>query len=626
MPYENTKINFIFLRSLKGIERFDVDDMLSKGLNPFANVDLTNAKAGPNDGGPENLFLHTLYVNDEEAVIKILRHTEKIRKPIDLSQPYPCDEAEKRQLPMSTLQYAIKVCKPDIQKLLCEYQAKHFPADQNANKSMAEIFNQKFQEKGNAGKYQMNTSGISVLESISIQHLVFNRTIYAPSEDDEDEANDFFSDWLWQLPSVPMPNLPRYIAGSDENQLKVKINIHNHAMATLLAHGFDPNLKGESGISTARLLQDLVHARTNQQELAQFIRRMKFDKRISNITIVDLGDGTYGLEFSLTNMFFAHRITMVCIFNHKPLEELQLQAKKLMPAVTPPVNRQLVQFQRQLQNHETRLLKNEEQTERNTQDIKQIFAKLNRFTESKYFEAIDNLQAYPFHQGVFVALHKKLESFIRQKGDASLRVFPALPSGQRWMAAQAAATLFSIGGQLCPVPYASILPGLAQAALSAYTEFDNSRQNKAIFNFDMNPHAMATFISSRLSAEAMLRYGNKPATTKAIAGSKAIVNSSKFVDPDAVVNSLFAKVKSQLAQVRNHKFGDAIEAIVFLCDTAITDLRNSRTSSDSLTMSNHSGGGLALLTDSPQRNKQLQQTPRRVQTTSKNAGGRCAVM
>ncbi len=572
MPYNNTKVNFTFLRRLKRLNIEDVDYLLQNGLEPFSTVNQRHELAGPRDGGPAHLFMHALFVSDEEAIIKILNYTVKTGRLFDFSQACPNHDPD-NSMPMNALQYAAKYCAPDIITLICDYQEKHFPEGVKANKPISDILNRKFNEKDQTGKYALTTLAISLIQNISIHNLIFARGSCTIDSDDDLNMRSLINEWLFLAPyesRSPATSSRASIHQLRRMKLKLKIGAPTKVLMLLTErYGLNLDSQIDRGMSAAEFLIALGRAKRSRESWGKISKLLKYESnRIFGLISID-SDVPHAIQSAnVTNLFFSDELTVTFIPDYSPWPRIAGNNVQSIQRVNSAhilrkIERKLSSHDEKIEKLETAVSEVKEDVEEVKSTLEDLLREFKSLSDIQHNDTIRLLDPYPFHAYIYKVLHHDIESYIRQVSDRKLNVFKANPSSDLLRAATAAASILGFTANCCPVPYASLVNIGLQAFLGIGIQLDNRRKSNAASDatLDINSNQYGTFIGRRLTAEAMETYGLDP--IESIAEKNG-----------AIAKDIFMSVKIVIDKMHSATFVNPAHILAFLSEPALRRLRD----------------------------------------------------
>lgn len=289
--------------------------------------------------------------------------------------------------------------------------------------------------------------------------------------------------------------------------------------------------------------------------------------------------GNIVLDAMVTNGLNLHPRALLLMPDYlgmaKVLEEYILRKSKQL---------KVIDLDSKLSEHEKRLKNTEHGVAKNKQSIIDLNLRISRLSEDQYNRIYDHLaKEYPNYLETFKVLHKKLEGLIRQRGDASLQIFNALPMTNRWKPAIMLAEVCNVVTNVLSIPGGAAVPFLLGQIISFTESIENVKKSTEIFLLDANPHALATMIAALLINESIKTYGdNPPANITEHNTSRMLIFKNKVKsffhgkEKISLSERLFRDVRVQFETKDIPRFDKINDAVLFFSAKAINRLLEAR--------------------------------------------------
>ncbi len=534
-----------------------VVELLSAGVSPLGTE------------SPSPLFI-ALTTNSIDSLHAIFKHT---KTPIDFRKE--CSEKAKDtegKSAMSWLQYACVFSPTQITDDIKRYMYSNF-RDFDFGAAVNAPFHYPIPEKDeNSLNKRKNvvkktTVGSLLFWVMSTESIIANfKAIQSSSEN-----NKLIQKWIFLAPHKHMKDIP------DPNTI-LTISAHNN-LNYLLPHlnKFASDHNDETLLTTARKFEKAIKDPD--------IWNTKFKDRLiySNIHSVSPAqkhtDDKIIVDVVLTNIFGSHPRALRLV----PSQHSMIKAVESDIASNPEAHI-IFDMQKRLEEHEHRIEHNEENVEKNAQSIEVLNKRISRLSEVQFNKIVDHLnKGLPNYVSTFKMLHKYLESYIRQRGDASLQIFPALPLRSRWKHAQKMTAISGIAASMAGIPGAPIMPFILSSLIDFINKIEVEKKSTEIFMLDTNPHVLATMISSLLINECVKTFGeNPPETLTKIEKSKRVIFSNRIKsffrtkEDKSLAEILFNDVRSQFEAKRIPLFDNINDALAYFTAKAVNTLLEER--------------------------------------------------
>ncbi len=425
----------------------------------------------------------------------------------------------------------------DSAEALIEYQLQKFPGT-----DISRILNRKFKfnmpDGKNGFQYKYTTIGTVLIWTIANTTLANN---YQFMDCDETLSKYFVNSWY----DCPAFNV---LTARPPNNFRIGILPFNQ-LHVLLKYNYDTRLKDHAGDSLITLLHKFVNASKSPAMWEENIRPNIIWDGVEQTGPAQTYQGNrITFPIKMNNLLNAHPILAYNVPNY---ESLLIYVDPFYAQTLGLQSPMALKVQAQLREQECRI-RNAEQELKNVQD------NLSRLSEIQYNAANDALDDYLFYQAVFQRLQHTLESYIRQRSDAHLKVFQSIPANKKWRVANNVLASLHIASNFSPIPYVAIVPAFLSIVTNLGAELDNARKNQNVFDLQANPKALSTMLSVLLVNEAMSAYTANPLG----------VNATKLAD------ALAKKVQKRLDNIGETQFDSNADCIAFLCFDALEHLRS----------------------------------------------------